>query len=129
MFCEKRITTPDYLTCLKAALGNGFERVISYCESKSKDANLEDCMYYAVDRGIMNSVVYIIEGSPKFDLRPYIKYLVECRVGIRRFEVMKYLESLTDEPIDWGEMTPWRNQAGDDTEMTRYVDSKLQSAF
>nr|QBK92895.1 MAG: ankyrin repeat protein [Pithovirus LCPAC403] len=125
MYCEKMSTSPDYDMCLRNALKNGLIGIVIHCEHKLADIDWEKYMYDAVSRGHLHSILHILEETDNLDLRPYIKYAVEKPRQEKRLETVKYLESLTDEPINWNDMTPWKLFYSIDTPIAKYVNSKL----
>ncbi len=125
-YCRERAIFPNYDICMKYALKNGLPRIVFFCENKLTDINLEECMSYAVKGGCKFAIKHILQKTKDFDLRPYIKHVVEDQGQLRRFNTMKYLESMTNKPINWEEMIPWRPSNNSDTLTTRYIDSKLQ---
>nr|QBK93155.1 MAG: ankyrin repeat protein [Pithovirus LCPAC403] len=123
-YCEERATSPDYEKCMKDALKNGLMDIVIHIESKLIDKNLERFMFTTVDGGQKDAILYIIKNNDVFDLRPYIKHVVEGKSRIDQIETVNFLESFTDQQINWKEMNPQKNLIYS-TSVIRYVKSKV----
>nr|QBK92894.1 MAG: ankyrin repeat protein [Pithovirus LCPAC403] len=125
VYCESMATSPDYDMCLRNALKNGLIGIVIHCEHKLTDIGWKEYMYDAVSGGHFKSIIHVLEETDNLDLHPYIKYVAENPKQKNRLLTVKYLESLTDEPINWKDMTPWRSYNDRDSQTMKYVNSKL----